>query len=86
MAKTTAAEFARKMKRYWDDPDEEHNANVVAAWFGGKAKRRAITPNHWYKTIGDAPGTLYQFPDGSGYVVGNDGHWIASPSLRVVSA
>ncbi len=73
-----AAKFATKMKLAWDDPQATHDANVLAAQLGGTALCRAITPNHWYEKVGDAPGTLYQFPDGSRYVVGNDGSWITS--------
>ncbi len=75
-----AANFAYKTKVAWEKPEAEHDANVRAIRLGGRAIGPAITPNHWYRTIGDAPATLYQFPDGSQYVVGNDGHWITSPT------
>ena len=71
-----AANFAYQTKLAWDNPGAEHDANVRAARLGGKAIGPAITPDHWYKKIGDAPATLYQFPDGSDYIVGNDGNWI----------
>ncbi len=77
MAKS-AENFAYRTKLAWETRRGEHDANVRAIRLGGVAIGPAVTPNHWYRTFGDAPATLYRFPDGSVYIVGNDGHWITA--------
>jgi hypothetical protein len=76
-----AHNFAWAIKRQWEDGDGERNAIVRAERYGAKPVARVYSHDHWEVHPHDSPARLYQFLDGSQYVVGETGHWVA-PALK----
>jgi hypothetical protein len=77
-----AHNFAWSIKRQWEDGrDGEDNAIARAERYGATPIARVYSDDYWEADPHDSPGRLYRFPDGSEYVVGETGHWVA-PALK----
>ena len=72
-----AHNFAWATKRQWEDGGGEANAIVRAERYGAKPIARVYCEEYWEADPHDSPARLYEFPDGSQYLVGETGHWIA---------
>jgi hypothetical protein len=71
-----ADNFAYMRKTFW----EKRSVNAVeyAKRRGAEIVQAVNVPDHWINEPGDEPGYLMEWPDGSRYIVGQNGHWVAA--------
>jgi hypothetical protein len=72
-----AANFAYRMTQIWEKRSED--AVAVAERQGATIMYPVNSNDHWINEPGDEPGYLMVWPDGSMYIVGQNGNWITSP-------
>jgi hypothetical protein len=72
-----ADNFAYNMKKIWET--RSVNALERAEQQGASPMFPVSVPEHWINKPGDQPGYLMVWPDGSNYIVGQDGSWIRAP-------
>lgn len=80
-----AHNFAFTTAQAWERPHAEHNA-VRRAQQQGATRVRAFNVDHYREEPGDNPGSLWQWPDGSEYVIGDNGSYIQAPRHRGAKA
>jgi hypothetical protein len=76
-----ADNFAYRMLKIWEGKHPKtatENAVEVADMQGATRLAPVVSKDHWINEPGDEPGWLYEWPDGSRYIVGQNGHWIHS--------
>lgn len=79
-----SANFAQRMKATWEDgrgPAERENA-TIRAQTSGATRIWAVAIEDYRNQPGDIEASLWQWPDGSHYIVFDDGSGIKAPRPR----
>lgn len=77
-----AHNFAYLTKQAWDVRDRAEQNACIRAQTAGAERLGPFIHDGYVEVEGDLPASLWCFPDGSTFVIGDNGNWIRSVRAR----